>query len=404
MYFSKYQIKLSDLKINIYLFLLSKIKNFLFIFLLFITLPSFSSEENLKVFINPDNENNKLNEFERELNTYRLGEGDIIFINVNNIKYLSGPQTIGPDGKLHLPELNAFEVNDYTIEGLTEELELKYKPYVKYPDIQINIVSYRPVRIYVKGEVKKPGFYTIQTNNISNNSLSITSDRFDQRNISDQLNSLAFKQSSNSFNYQIFPSVFDAIKASKGITPYSDLSKVYVLRKIPDLNGEKIKYEAKLDFLKMITEGDQSQNIRIFDGDTIIVAKSDMILKNQFLQARRSNLTPDIISVYVSGNVLKQGQINLPKGSGLNQAVSMSGGPKVLSGNVEFLRFNEFGETERRSFRFSPQARINTKKNPILMDGDIVHVNQSLLDKTNKVIGTLADPILKSYGLYSIFN
>ena len=75
-------LKLSDLKINIYLFLLSKIKNFLFIFLLFITLPSFSSEENLKVFINPDNENNKLNEFERELNTYRLGEGDIIFINV----------------------------------------------------------------------------------------------------------------------------------------------------------------------------------------------------------------------------------------------------------------------------------------------------------------------------------
>ena len=82
----------------------------------------------------------------------------------------------------------------------------------------------------------------------------------------------------------------------------------------------------------------------------------------------------------------------------------MSGGPKLFSGNIEFLRFDEFGETERRSFRFSPQARINTKKNPILMDGDIIHVNQSLLDKTNKVIGLVADPILRSYGLYSIFN
>ena len=107
---------------------------------------------------------------------------------------------------------------------------------------------------------------------------------------------------------------------------------------------------------------------------------------------------------WISGNVLKQGQINLPKGSGLNQAISMSGGPKLLSGNVEFLRFNEFGETERRSFRFSPKARINTKNNPILLDGDIVHVNQSLLDKANKVIGLVADPILRSYGLYSIFN
>ena len=42
---------------------------------------------------------------------------------------------------------------------------------------------------------------------------------------------------------------------------------------MPDLNGEDINFEAKLDFLKMITEGDQSQNIRIFDGDTIFVAK-----------------------------------------------------------------------------------------------------------------------------------
>ena len=84
---------------------------------------------------------------------------------------------------------------------------MKYKPYVKNPDIQINIVSYRPVRIYVKGEVKKPGFYTIQTNNISNNTLKITSDSFDQRNISDQLGEIGFNQSSNSFNYQIFLSI-----------------------------------------------------------------------------------------------------------------------------------------------------------------------------------------------------
>ena len=93
-----------------------------------------------------------------------------------------------------------------------------------------------------------------------------------------------------------------------------------------------------------------------------LLQKKRSYSKNQFLKARKSNLTPDIISVYVSGNIFKQGLINLPKGSGLNQAVSMSGGPKLLSGNIEFLRFNEFGETERSSFRFSPQARINTKK------------------------------------------
>ena len=154
----------------------------------------------------------------------------------------------------------------------------------------------------------------------------------------------------------------------------------------------------------MIMKGDQSQNIRIFDGDTIRIEKSESILKEQFAKARNSNLTPDFMRVYVSGNVFNPGEVIIPKGSGLNQAIAMSGGTRILSGKIEFLRFNDLGETEKSSFKYQPNARINTKRNPILMEGDIVHINDSLFSKTSKAITVLVDPILRTYGLYSIFD
>ena len=92
------------------------------------------------------------------------------------------------------------------------------------------------------------------------------------------------------------------MKVADGITLYSNLSDVKIVRRIPDYYGGG-KMSVSLNVLKLLLDGDQSQNINLLDGDTIIVPKSDEVLIEQMIQAKRTNISPDEIHVYVSGNV-----------------------------------------------------------------------------------------------------
>ena len=94
--------------------------------------------------------------------------------------------------------------------------------------------------------------------------------------------------------------MFDAIRSAEGTTAYSDLSQVQVIRKRADvLGGGRIR--TNLNFLSLITEGDESQNIRLFDGDTLNISKSPIILRDQLLKAGQSNLSPQFMDVFVTG-------------------------------------------------------------------------------------------------------
>ena len=165
------------------------------------------------------------------------------------------------------------------------------------------------------------------------------------------------------------------------------------------MGNEKIK--ASLNFLELIMEGNQSQNIRVLDGDTIVVSKSKNILKEQIASTLQTNISPDILQVYVSGNVITPGLLYLPSGAGLNQAIAQAGGKKILSGQVEFLRFNDNLNVDKRKFNFDLKAKKNTYKNPILMNGDLINVKKSLLGSTTAVVGEITKPIL---GIYTLFN
>ena len=100
----------------------------------------------------------------------------------------------------------------------------------------------------------------------------------------------------------LFPTVFDAIQSAQGITPYTDLSQVQVIRKRAEgLGGGRIK--TNLNFISLITEGNESQNIRLFDGDTLKVGKSPIVLRDQLLKAGQSKRSPQLMEVFVTGRV-----------------------------------------------------------------------------------------------------
>ena len=344
--------------------------------------------------------------------SYILGPGDTISVELLNLPELTGFFTIGPDGTLYLPRLRALQVEGLTIEELRLFLTEQYKPYVLVPEVYITPVNYRPVRVYVGGEVARPGYYTIRGAALSQD-LTINSQRYELSNsgsIRARGTSIAPTSAeaqgfskTNSAAQQPTPTLFDALQAARGVTLFSQLDSVQITRKRPISQGGG-KIRTKVNFLRLISDGDEDVNIRLYDGDAIFVRKSDNVLRDQLLAASRTNLSPDFIEVFVSGRVKEPGPQQLPQGASLNQAIASAGGPKLLRGSVEFLRFTQEGATDRRIFGYNPKATSGDYRNPVLMPGDVVRINESIVSASLEFLNEITAPAVGLYSVYSIYR
>ena len=360
--------------------------------------------------------------------TYLLGPGDSLQIELENVPELSGTFSIGPDGTLYLPRLRALFVEGLSVEELRIFLTQQFRAFVRQPEIYLRPVGYRPVRIYVGGEVRRPGYYTLsgsqQLGGVSTSADTAIrdsgGDQMDSRPAlgSGQLGQFTGRTSSSGPSGPggsnggsgglttygaFFPTVFDAIRAAQGITPYSNLTSVQVTRRQPLSSGGG-KLRTSLDFLSLLTDGDESQNIRLFDGDVVSVAKSPVVLREQLLKAGQTNLSPQFLQVFVSGRVKTPGATTLPQGSSLNQALISAGGLQLLHGKIEFVRFTREGELDRRVFSYNPNAASDTTANPILISGDIIRAQESGLSAGISVLNELTGPFVGVYSAYSLFG
>ena len=259
-------------------------------------------------------------------NSYILGPGDGIEIELVDIPELSGRFNIGPDGTIHLPRLRALYVEGLTIEELRTLLTKRFQTYVIKPQVFVRPVTYRPIRVYVGGEVKRQGYYTLSgvqriyedfTNN-ANKLVDSDSTGLSKRGLQQS----SFTDGNSNAMPILFPTVFDAIRTAQGITPYSNLARVEVIRRQAMSHGGG-RIRTQLNFLTN-QRRNESQNIRLFDGDVVNVGKSPTVLRDQLLKAGQSNLTL-VLQVYVSGRVEQAGSVTLPQGSSLLQAVNLAG-------------------------------------------------------------------------------
>lgn len=350
--------------------------------------------------------------------TYILGPGDGLEIEIIDVPELNARVSIGPDGTIYLPRLRALFVEGLTIEELRLFLTDQFRPFVRDPEVFIRPVRYRPIRVYIGGEVRRPGYYSLsREQNLITISESAEQSIFagesslvDSRGGLNQLSSGLSRGSSSgdgpsgltTFGLQ-FPTVFDAIRAAQGITPFTDLEKVQVTRKQANSSGGG-RIRTNLNFLSLITSGDESQNIRLFDGDVISVGKSSTVQRDQLLKAGQTNLTPQFMQVYVSGRVRTPGAVTLPQGSSLVQAIDLAGGTKLLHGKVEFIRFTREGEIDRRIFGFKSDAPSNDYRNPVLMSGDVVRLRESFASAGIEVLNEITAPAVGVYSIYSIYR
>lgn len=382
-------------KVNIFRF---KAKKALYLILIFFSfLPSinktnFAQETN---FTNNNFIKSQEKIFEDEIKIdYLLGPGDKLLLKFFGIDFYDNIYSIDSDGFLNLPEINKVYASNKTLKELEQLLNKKYEEFIINPKIDLKIVFYRPVNVYIKGEVKTPGLYTLfysdkrQYNDLIGNT---TPRNFEFDNL-------------NSDKTTYFPpKLFEALKLSKGITNYADLSNIEIIRKNSASQGGG-KISTKINFLKLIRDGNQEININVQDGDIITVGKNKNLLKDQILSINKTNLTPDKMIVFISGNVTRPGAIELDQGSSLVQAVYKAGGEKYFTGKINHIRFNDQSRAEKNVFSFNPNAAVKTKQNPILLNGDIINVNKTIVGKTTSAIKELANPIITTNAIINIFD
>ena len=360
----------------------SKSKSFI---VLFITVLFFSQSE-----INKANsdviENKKLIDIEylekSDSNYYILGEGDLLKIKILDlIDELSEVEAIiDPQGKIILPEIGRIYVSGLTLNELEFLLNKKFSKIIQQPDIKIVVAKPKPLKVAIRGEVKNPGIYTFFYGNPQ---------RISER---DTTASLGFT-----------PTLFDAIQKAGGITPYSDLTKIEVIRDNPMSEGGG-QITTTLNLLEVLSSGDKSQNIKLNNNDNIYVEKGDEKITFKIKEALKTNINPSLINVYISGDIRVPGLLNLKRDTDLNTAILIAGGQGFFKGNITLSRFTSDGGFSNKTFRFNRNNKRGSKKNPYLKEGDIIYVGQHPLRVLNEAVTEFTTPFLGIYSTYKIFG
>ncbi|ODH02030.1 polysaccharide export protein [Nostoc sp. KVJ20] len=169
---------------------------------------------------------------------YSLGGGDRIRVNVFEVPEYTGEYQIPPGGAINLPLIGSVSVLGLTTEQAADEIARRYARFLKRPLISVNLLSSRPINIFVAGEVTRPGAYT----------LSLSGGAGDNPGVQ-------------------FPTVLAALTTAQGVTLAADVTQVQLRRKV----GRSSEQTVTVNLKELIQTGRLSQDITLRDGDTIVV-------------------------------------------------------------------------------------------------------------------------------------
>jgi len=304
---------------------------------------------NIKEINAGDNNKEKLDNYIRNIpnnNFYILGPGDVLSLKVSeNSKELDKLFSINNEGLANLKRLKRIYVAGLTIGELTNILNSEYANYVNNPDVELDVQIYRPLKVYIDGEIEIPGIHVIPGSYSTQDELL----KFHKFQKKEKFPTDFSDNSANILNLPLegkaqiantfFPTLMDVIRQSGGVTNFADLSNITVVRNNSISNGGG-KISSKVNLMETINLKDESQNLRIMDGDLIEIPKATSSNSSQIAQAYKSNINPRFIEVSIRPpNSSSMSSIQLPRNSSLNQAVEIATN-SFLTGDIKFLRFN----------------------------------------------------------------
>lgn len=328
---------------------------------------------------------NSLDKFHSK-NKYLVGPGDKLTINFLGNKEFTGEYSVMSDGKISLPLIGTVPANYISIEKLTERIINLYKPELIRADIFIQLAKRRPVQVSVIGEVNRPGLYKLFN--------------LERNNVPSSLNN-------PQGDFVNLPTVVDAISKAGGITPQSKLNSVIIKRR---LDGGDLKYQTNnINLINLLTKGDQSQNLILFDGDIIEIQKVNDKNKmpSKILKIAKGNLSPKLIKINVMGAVEKPGEYNVKANTTLNKAILIANGLtpwKASKKNIQLLRINNNGTISVKNYNFKINEQVSEIKNPPLIDGDLIKVNSTSFAKITGGLNEITNPLVNVLSSYSLFK
>ncbi len=361
----------------------------------------------------PNNKNNQIEieylESRNELEDYIIDTGDSIFLGFFPADELSGVFPVNEEGELFLPRLDETYVRGLTTSELKSLLEKRYSEFLIDPDIKVRIAVFKSIRVLARGELRNPGFLKFPAYQSGSFISEVESDNSEldefigtnneQLEIGQNLKSN--DKSSNDLVVKRFSenltTISDVIRKAGGITSSTDLSRIEIIRDIPLGKGGG-KKRAIIDFNAYVNNSDVTNDIRIFDGDSLFFPKLSKADKSQISKSIISGISPKFISVNIFGRVETPGVVKLPLEAVLSDAIDLTGPVKPLSGKIVLIRYEKGGTVMKKNISYSARAKRGSKSNPYLKEDDLISVKNSFFGKTTGVLKEVTAPFV---GIYS---
>lgn len=157
--------------------------------------------------------------------TYVIGPGDALQVTVWKEPDLSGLMTVRPDGKISLVLLGDVPAAGLTPMALSQKISAGLLKYIHDPNVYILVTAANSHRVYLIGEVAHVGPVMLASH----------------------------------------MTPLEAIATAGGLTMYANVKHIYVLR-VTDGKQQKIPFN-----YKRALKGDNSQELSLLPGDTIVV-------------------------------------------------------------------------------------------------------------------------------------
>lgn len=249
---------------------------------------------------------------------YRLGPGDEVVIDLWGTSEDHLRQTISPEGSIMISQIGPVYLNGLTIADANKHIKSLFsRKYAGMDDaeteIQVTLGQIRSIQVDILGEVQTPG----------------------------------------TFRMSPFSSVFHALYRAGGIRDIGTLRNIQVLR-----NGRKV---AGVDIYEYLFDGKTSGNIRLQEGDVIIVPPYEQL-------------------VSIDGNVKRPMYYEIKPDETIQDLLTYAGGftGDAYSGMVRLARQSG---TENELYNID-RADFNSY---LLKDGDIISVGTILDRYANRV-------------------
>ena len=153
-----------------------------------------------------------------------------------------------------------------------------------------------------------------------------------------------------------------------------------------------------------MNESDDSNDLRIFDGDKIFFPKLSQSYPKQIPKSILSGLSPRFITVDIFGRVENPGNIKLPLEATLSDAIDISGPIRPLSGKIVLIRYEIDGTVVKKNISYSARAKRGSINNPFVKQGDLISVKNSFLGKSTGFIREVTAPFVGIYSTKSIIE